>query len=312
MSLSGDAVRQSYAACHRLCRRSGSNFAAAFLLLPRPKRAAMEALYAFMRHTDDLADNPHPELPPARALAEWLAALDAALLGRVEPGAGKGGCGGTRPSPEEIVGRSILPAVADMVERFRVPPEHLRAVIDGCQMDLKKHRYETFDELSGYCHLVASAVGLACIHIWGFEGTEALEMARHCGLALQLTNILRDLKADAEQDRVYLPQEDLRRFDYSTDDLMRGVTDGRFAALMEFEAERAEGFYRLSAPLVDLIAPDGRRVYGMMVGAYHGLLKKIRRHPKQIFAGRVRLGSIQKAILMARWAVLRPSAAALL
>ena len=140
---------------------------------------------------------------------------------------------------------SLLPAsfllfsLADAVQCFRIPPEHLFAAIDGVEMDLDGNRYETFEQLERYCERVASAVGLACIHIWGFDGQEALEPARRVGLALQLTNILRDVKEDAARGRVYLPLEDLRTCGYAVEDLRANITNDAFFRLMRLEIERA-------------------------------------------------------------------------
>ena len=194
--MSGEApsIDASYALCRRMARQSGSSFYPCFFLLGREKRRAMDALYAFMRHTDDLGDNPQPVAARASAVRGWRASLAGALNGSWE-------------TPQH----PLLPALADTVHRFHIPPEHLFAVIDGVEMDLAGRQYETFEDLAGYCRCVASAVGLACLHVWGYGGDEAREPADKCGLAFQLTNILRDLKEDAGQGRVYLPLEDLRR-----------------------------------------------------------------------------------------------------
>jgi len=309
MSGSGDTVGRSYAACRRIARQARSNFCAGFLLLPRAQRQAMDALYAFMRHTDDLADNPQPAHLRSQALVEWRAALDRALVGRFDPGR-------SDPARTEDLdaqaGRALLPALADGVHRFAIPPEHLRAVIDGVAMDLEPRRFEAFDELRRYCELVASAVGLACIHVWGFRGPEAFEPARRAGIALQLTNILRDLRDDAEQDRVYLPLADLRECAYSVEELVQGVADARFRRLVALEAERAEQYYRDGAALLDLLEPAGRRAFGMMMAVYHSLLRKICRRPGDVFLRRMRLGTARKLQITARWALLPPRTAALL
>jgi phytoene synthase len=198
----------------------------------------------------------------------------------------------------------LLPALAETVHRFRIPPEHLHAVIDGVEMDLRQAEYETFDELAEYCHRVASAVGLACIHIWGFRDEGAIEPARKCGIALQMTNILRDLKEDAQRGRIYLPQEDLRRFDYSSEELARAVVDNRFLRLMEFEIDRAERLYRAGSDLMERLEPDGRPIFGMMTVVYHGLLEKIARRPADVFSRRIRLGRLRLAMIAARWMLL--------
>ena len=299
MNLSSHAIELSYDACHRITRRAGSNFYSCFLGLPRAKRRAMDALYAFMRHTDDLADDPQPADLSRQALLKWRTALQHALQGRF-------------PHLEDSSGRDLLPALADAVKRHRIPPEYLRAVIDGVEMDLNQQRYETFSELEGYCEHVASAVGLACIHVWGFHGRQALEPARKCGIALQLTNILRDLKEDAQRGRVYLPLEDLRQCKYSVEDLVRGVADDRFGRLMEFQIGRAEWFYGKGAELMEWLEADGRRIFGMMMSTYRALLRKIKRRPAAVLHRRIRLSRPKKLQIAARWALLPPSTAALL
>jgi phytoene synthase len=312
MKPSPDVLRASYRFCRRTSRRAGSSFYAGFLLLPRAKRRAMNALYAFMRHTDDLADNPRPGHLRAQALSEWRAALEHALLGQFDlPGGDPRQDAGSHGSRRQT-GRALLPALADTVRQFRIPPEHLRAVIDGVETDLNRRRYETFAELRHYCEQVASAVGLACIYVWGFRGPEALQPARKCGIALQLTNILRDVREDAEDDRVYLPLEDLRQCDYSVDDLMRGVADERFARLIALEVARAEQYYREGAELIEWLETDGRRILGMMMATYRALLEKIKCCPQELFTQRIRLSRRRKLRITARWALLPPRAAALL
>jgi 15-cis-phytoene synthase len=343
MNLSREAVETSYAFCRRMSRCAGSNFHAGFLLVPAEKRSAMEALYAFMRHTDDLADAAPADCSRRDALAAWRAAMHEALQGdfkNVSPlplGEGQGvrasesiphgTCGSARPSPlpnplrtpiegwsgegtsvatARQTGNAILPALADTVRRFEIPREHLDAVIDGVEMDLDRRRYETFDELQPYCERVASAVGLACIHIWGFRGPEALPAARQAGIALQLTNILRDLKQDAQAGRVYLPLADLRECGYSVDDLLAGVDDERFRRLMAIEIARAEQFYRGGAELSRWLEPDGRRIFGLMMATYRSLLRKIARHPEAVFRRQVRLSRLKKLQLIARWSLFPP------
>ena len=277
------SLEASYAECERLTRSQAGNFYYSFLVLPRAKQRAMSALYAFLRRTDDLSDSHEPVETRRAQLAEWRAALDAALAGEFR-------------SP-------LLPALADTVTRYAIPVEHLRAAIDGVEQDLDPRVYHTFDELADYCHLVASAVGLACIHIWGFRGGEAIAPAKACGIAFQLTNILRDLKEDAARGRVYLPQENLERFDYTADDLLANVIDGRFRALMRFEMARAEEHYRRAAELERWLEPDGRRIFGAMTAIYHSLLDEIRRRDGDIFGPRVRLSAWRKLSIAAVWLV---------
>jgi 15-cis-phytoene synthase len=318
MSPSRDALETSYAFCRRLSRRAGSSFYAGFLLLPKEKRRAMEALYAFMRCTDDLADDPcGAGVPPAQknaggtpapqgsfdsrrdAIASWRVALQQALVATAVATQRP-----TRqmPLPHHVYSFSpLLRALADTVHRFQIPHEHLLAVIEGVEMDLTPRRYETFDELERYCERVASAVGLACIHIWGFRGPEAFEPARQAGVALQLTNILRDLKEDAAAGRVYLPLADLRRGGYSEEELLAGTVNDAYFDLMRLEIERAEQCYRAAEGLWDWLEPDGRRIFGLMTATYRQLLRQIERRPADVLRRRVRLGSLTRLRLFARW-----------
>jgi phytoene synthase len=290
LALSPQALLQaSYAFCRRTARRSGSSFYPCFLVLGAPKRRAMEALYAFARHTDDLADSAEPLDVRRKALRQWRIALDAALAGQ--------------PTPAEAGGSDtrLLPALIDTLRAFGIPAEHLHAVIEGGEMDLEIEHYETFDQLAAYCHRVASSVGLACLHIWGFHGHEAFAPARSCGLAFQLTNILRDLKEDAARGRVYLPQEDLRRFGYSIHDLRSGRADQRFGRLMEFEIDRVRTLYREAAGLPAYLEPDGQRICRLMIEVYRRLLERIATRPEEVLLRRVRLGPGEKLRIAARW-----------
>jgi phytoene synthase len=347
MPPSRDALETSYTFCRQLSRRAGSNFYTGFLLLPKEKRRGMEALYAFMRCTDDLADqgpegrdqgpgtggqgpevrgqgpggrDQEPEISNlhisksanqeslrGEAIAAWRAALQQALANSgsavqlppqlVElPPQHDLPLSALRPPPS-----ALLPALADVVRRFQIPHEHLLAVIDGVEMDLTPRRYETFDELERYCEHVASAVGLACIHIWGFRGPEAFEPARQAGVALQLTNILRDLREDATAGRVYLPLADLRRCGCSEQELSAGTVNDAFLDLMRFEIERAKQFYRAAAGLWDWLEPDGRRIFGLMTATYRQLLAQIERRPADVLRRRVRLGHVTRLRLFARW-----------
>jgi phytoene synthase len=264
----------SYAHCRQIARRAGSNFYAAFFLLPRQKRRAMWALYAFLRHCDDLSDADGDVEKRREALAAWRQSLGQAFAGEFH--------------------HPLLPAVKDTVDRFQVPHEYLTAAIDGMEMDLGPCRYETFQDLRLYCYRVASVVGLACIHIWGFDDQAACQPAIECGVAFQLTNILRDLREDLLRDRVYLPQEDLRRFGYTAEDLQAGVCDDRFRQLMEFQVDRAERFYRAAAPLAGYLHDDGRRILRALTATYHGLLDEIRRAGGDVLHQRVRVGRLRR------------------
>jgi phytoene synthase len=277
-------LAHSYALCQRQARDSGSNFYYCFYLLPRPKRLAMCALYSFLRRLDDIADMPESEATSSADRRCDLESLRGLLAGALAGHAGD-------PS---------LAALADAVARYRIPHEYLSAALDGAAMDLNHQAYESFDELALYCNRVASVVGQACIHIWGFSGEAAIELAGKCGLAFQLTNILRDVREDAARGRVYLPAEDLRRFDYTADELRRGVCDERFGCLMRFEAERAEAYYRAAAGLHAHLYADGRRIYYAMFHTYYRLLQKIRRLDLASPTQRVKLAGWEKVHMAAR------------
>jgi len=281
-----DQVARSYACCTAIARRAASNFYLSFYLLPRQQRQAMCALYAFLRRTDDVGDSPDPVAARRSALCGWRSALEAALAGRFDD--------------------PLMPALMDTVARYRIPPRHLFEVIDGVQMDLTIGRYATFAELEHYCHHVASAVGLACIRIWGFHSDEALPAARACGVAFQLTNILRDLGEDAARGRIYLPEEDLERFGYRADELMAGMRDDRFRRLIEFEVDRAESCYRQAAALQQWLSPSGRRVFGAMFTTYERLLHEIARREGDVFTRRIRLSRWQRWGIATRWLLTRP------
>ena len=268
----------SYRHCQTVARRAASNFYWSFWLLPREKRLAMTALYAFSRHTDDLGDGDRPLDERERSLAEWRRALESALHG-------------TTNDP-------LLPAVADAVRRFDIPEKHWFEIIDGVAMDLRHTGFATFDDLRNYCYHVASAVGLACVHIWGFSSDAIRAPAIECGIAFQLTNILRDLKEDAALGRVYLPQEDLETFRCTAAELKNGEDNERLARLLDFEIVRTEELYAAAAPTRTFLHADSRRSFDLMFGTYQALLAGIKRRPMDVFRHRVRL-SLPKKIALA-------------
>ncbi len=275
-----EPLAESYRYCEAVARREAGNFYPAFRLLPKGQRLAMCALYTFMRVADDLSDEPAPTDVKRRQLADWRRGLEAALAGHYQ-----------HPSH---------PALHDTVARYHIPREYLVAVLDGVEMDLEPVAYATFAELRLYCYRVASAVGLACIHIWGFHADDCKKYAEDAGLAFQLTNILRDLGEDAARGRVYLPREDLERFGYDVDRLQRGERDGAFRELMRFEVERARQFYEAAWPLAPRLEPSGRAVFLLMARTYRGLLDEIERRDYDVFRRRVRLSRWRKLLLALR------------
>ncbi|MGP0069813.1 MAG: phytoene/squalene synthase family protein [Isosphaeraceae bacterium] len=276
--------RESYRFCCALARREARNFYYAFLLLPRSRRLSMCALYAFMRHTDDLADGPGPAKEKARALDDWRRALDAALSGNAS---GNG----------DLPAWPGLPALADTVARHSIPAKLLHEVIEGVSMDIQPRGFSTFDELADYCYHVASVVGLSCLHIWGYRsgGGKAERLAEHCGIALQLTNILRDVRDDARGGRIYLPREDMARFGVAPEDLAAGGRPSdRVRELLAFEGRRAYEYYEDARPLVPLVDPVGRPVLRTIVGIYRALLDEIARRDYNVLDDRVSLPTWRK------------------
>lgn len=268
-------IDSAYAACRRVARRTARNFYYSFLLLPPAQRRAMCALYTFMRLTDDLADSSGPAQEAKIALSAWRDRLDNALDGHPD--------------------RDLWwLALADTMERYEIRPEYLHAVIDGVESDLQTSGYATFSELYRYCFRVASAVGLACLRIWGVRDPDADLPAEWCGIAFQLTNILRDIHEDFERGRIYIPQEDLERFGVAEDELGCYFATSHFEQLMHFQIARANDYYERSTALKPYLPPSGRAMFWVMTGLYRGLLKKIEQDPTRVLRERVSLKPIHK------------------
>ncbi len=271
----------SYAECRRIARTAGSNFYYAFFLLPRAKRDALCALYAFMRLVDDVSDTAGDAAAKQRTLATWRAHLDAAVAGNAD-------------------GHTILPAFAGTIARYGIPPRYFHDLISGAEMDLTVASYATFDRLSEYCYRVAGTVGLTCLYVFGFRDPRAPDLAEKLGIAFQLTNILRDLPRDFEMGRVYLPQEDLEHFGCRAGDLAGKALTPGLAELLEFEAGRAWRFYEEGAGLVSLIERDSRGALWALVRIYSDLLRRIEARGYDVFSSRVRLTATEKAKILLR------------
>lgn len=258
-----------HATCAALLRQSASNFALPIRLLPEAKRCGTTALYAFCRRADDAVDDePDPEAA-RRSLGHFENGFEAALAG-------------------EACDEPVVRAVVDTVRRFAVPADYLRDILAGVRMDLDRQSYDTFDQLKTYCQRVASAVGLAAIHIWGFRSEKALGPADACGLAFQMTNILRDIPEDLGRGRIYIPAEDLSAYGCSVNDLKGGRIGPGFADLAAFEAARAESYFEQARELDALLSTDGRLVFRAMFGVYRGLLDGVRQAGTTIFTTKVR------------------------
>jgi phytoene synthase len=228
-----------------------------------------------MRQCDDISDNEGSVEEKRERFARWRALFEEAMQG------------GHANHP-------TLPALRDTVQAFHIPIEYFRALIDGTEMDLAATRYATFDDLYCYCYRVASVVGLVCICIFEFKEEEAKQRAEACGIAFQLTNILRDIKEDLQRNRVYIPLEDMLRFEYTEDDLRHEVMDERFRKLMKFEAERAQSYYASGRPLTGLIEKDSRPAFRTMYGTYETILRRIEQRNYDVLSKRVRLRPDEK------------------
>jgi squalene synthase HpnC/squalene synthase HpnD len=291
------SVARSYEACHAIARAARSNFYYAFYLLPRPKRDALAALYAFMRLIDDVADEGAGLAPKQRGLARWRAELDQAVTGLDQ-------CfDGTAALPLDSApngAAQALPALAHTLRRYEIPTRYLHDLISGAEMDLTVSRYPTFDRLREYCYRVAGTVGLACTHVFGFRDPRALDLAEKLGLAFQLTNIIRDVRDDYAAGRIYLPEEDLHRYEVSPDDFARGQATLGMRELLRFEADRAWQYYKQGAALLGLIDADSRPALWLLVHTYSALLARIEALDFAVFAERVRLSRSEKLLFIAK------------
>jgi phytoene synthase len=238
----------------------------------------MYALYAFCRTVDDAVDQTGgTPTDQRRALADWRAEVRRAYTARpVNP---------------------IAARLADVVRTFPIPQEHLDAILDGVEMDIDKRRYASFEELYEYCYRVAAAVGLACIEIFGYTDPRARDYAVNLGVALQLTNILRDLKTDADRGRIYLPLDELRRFGYPEEDLLRGRYTQAYLELMRFQADRTHAYYRAARAALPRV--DRRRLVAaeIMGVIYRALLRTIEARRFRVFERRIRLSAARKLSL---------------
>jgi phytoene synthase len=290
----------AYSVCRGITRTAAKNFYYAFLVLPRRKREALCAVYSFMRRCDDLADDPALGLPERRQKLEaWLDALHRAQLGQ--------------PTDDPI-----LLALTDAQRRYHIPAGLLDELAHGTAMDVVDPpaaleaeaghasgltatvQYKTFDDLRGYCYRVASVVGLVCIHIFGYKDPEAEPLAETCGLAFQLTNIIRDVKEDAAQGRVYLPEEDLAKFGLSAADLLATPDPARLRPLLALEADRAREFYKSGDDLIPFVSEDSQPALWVLVTIYRRLLEKIAEKQYDVITAKVALSTSEKLRILGK------------
>jgi 15-cis-phytoene synthase len=281
--LTTTSVEQSYRYCRKIARKRAKNFYYSFLLLEKPQRNAMCAVYAFMRYCDDLSDDPSTTdtAKLRQTISQWRIDLHRALDG-------------------DVSGNPLWPAFHDTVRRYSIPHRFFDEMIDGILSDVEPQRMKTFDDLYRYCYQVASVVGLTIIHIFGFDSIKALLLAEKCGLAFQLTNILRDVREDAEAGRVYLPLEDLDRFGVTVEQLRSGREDDAFCRLMGFESARAEAYYEESEPLMNMIHPRSRRSLWALREIYLHLLARLKQSHFAVLSRRINVPTHTKVTLLLR------------
>jgi phytoene synthase len=301
-ALSIDArTAAAYAFCRAIARREAKNFYWAFRVLPRPKSDAMCAVYAFMRRADDISDDESKPIEARREeMSSWLNSWRNSRT----------------PSSQSANEDPVFLALSHTQRRFNVPDSLLEELVAGTTMDLEPRTsnlepiqtYATFDDLYRYCYLVASVVGLVCIRIFGYSDARAEILAEETGVALQLTNILRDVKEDVERGRVYLPLDLLDEFGETVDEL-RSLAAGR--AMTERErsmlatlAIRAEKYYLAASKLTPLIDRDSRAALWVLVTIYHRLLARIAARKMEVFGERVALSTAEKLAVLARGATM--------
>jgi phytoene synthase len=330
--LADPAVAPAFAAARGICRRHARSFYFASFFLPAQKRQAAYAVYAFCRMIDDAIDVPEQSLVGAAAMRQHPAVVSPRSLPVIPPTPASHCDVDTldsrismlRDRLDEIYEcRLELPAVesrseqqhalyafAHTVRRYDIPRQYFLDVAEGCRMDLTVKRYETWTELENYCYHVAGVVGLIMSCVFGLTHSGAFAQAVTMGNAMQLTNILRDIKEDWDRGRLYLPQEALRRFGYSEDELARGVVNENFRDLMRFEIDRARQLYRSGAEGLCWLAGDGSRLTASaMATIYSGILGAIERQNYDVFSRRAHLTTAQKfRRLPAAWRLARREA----
>jgi phytoene synthase len=265
-----------------ITKKSASNLALAFVLLPKPKRDAMSALYAFCREVDDVADNEN--IPPEKRRAQLAKGRDDV----------KRAC--ENQSPQFDVNRELQM----VIQKFSLPFELFDDLLKGCEMDLTRNRYEDLEALEKYCYYVASVVGLLSIEIFGYKNPATCDYAIYLGKALQLTNILRDVKTDAERGRIYLPLADLRKFGVTPEEILQSRYSDRFRKLAEHIAARAKDFYRLAQKTLPAEDRQSMVAAELMGLVYWKMLEQLGKKNFKVFDQPIRLSKRYKLMLIFR------------
>lgn len=271
----------AYADCQSITRREAKNFYYAFLTLPKEKRRAISAAYAFCRHCDDSVDEAASHEDKLTALTELQDSLEQTYRGN--------------PPTAPFL------ALADTADRYDIPQDYFREIILGVESDLVKTRYRDFDELRQYCYRVASVVGLVCLQIFQYRGEAAREYAVDLGLAMQLTNIMRDVREDWSMGRVYLPQDDMERFGYTEEELGSAALNGAFVELMQFQGNRARAYFRSGFRLLPYLSRRSRACPAVLAAIYSKILDRIEESGYDVLSERrIALSAREKVRITAR------------
>ena len=273
-------LEQAYEQCRHIAREQAKNFYYAFITLPPRRRNAVYATYAFCRLCDDAADDHLATEEKVRLIEEIRRKLSSAYSGQ--------------PSGP------VFTALAHAASLFDIPEEYFQEVVSGVETDITRSRYREFGELRTYCYQVASVVGLICIEIFGYSHPRAKEYAIDLGLAMQLTNILRDIKEDLGRDRVYLPQDEIGEFGYSVEELRAGVVNEPFQQLMKYQADRAREYFRNGFNLLPLLPRRSRACPAVLAQIYSHLLDRIESRQFNVFESRVALSKREKYLVTAQ------------
>jgi len=274
----------AYEQCRLITKRAAKNFYYAFITLPPRKRRAIYAVYAFCRLCDDAADEDIPTDEKLRILEGLRRDLSMAYTGH----------------SSTLNNEPVFTALTHAARTFDIPEEYFQEVVSGVEMDITESHYEDFGELRTYCYRVASVVGLICIQIFGYSHARAKEYAIDLGLAMQLTNILRDIKEDLDRGRIYLPLDEIRDFGYSVDELKAGVVNQPFKQLMEFQAHRARQHFDSGFKLLPFLSPRSRACPAVLGQIYSHILDKIEARGFDVFNGRVSLSGREKYLITAQ------------
>jgi len=272
------SLEEAYAYCRRLTLQADSNFALSFRFLPKEKRNAIYAVYAFNRCADDFADEPDDSNHKLNKLEKWEYWLNECYNG-------------------STVNHPIMVAFSDAIRRYHIPKEPSFNAMQGFKLDLSVNRYNTFEELTQYCDLVAGTISIISLHIFGYMDNKAFEYGKYLSYALQLTNIIRDVGTDIDKNRIYIPLEELNRFAYTESDLLQRKNNKNFHNIMHFQINRAQSYFKKAQPLISMVENDAQYTVALIGAVYNYLLSKIYRLGIPVLDKTVRLSTIEKWII---------------